>query len=134
MYFVISGSHGKCFSAIGRDQIQLSDLLAFIVTGLRILAATGLALRKKCYPLSVRRPLRRAVVAGLRQLDQAAAVSVNAIQPQFRPKNLLIPVSLLRVEQHRVAIGRNFQRAETHRVEEFIDSELRLCGLPEEKN
>ena len=68
-------------------------------------------------------------MAGLRQLDQGAAVSVDAVKPQFRAKDLLIPVGLRSFEHDRIAIRGHFQCAEADGVEKFIDADFRLCLL-----
>ena len=73
-------------------------------------------------------------MAGLRQLDQAAPVSIDAVEPQFRTKDLLIPVSSLSLEQNRVAVGRHFDSAKTDGVEEFIQADFRFCILSKEKD
>ncbi len=64
---------------------------------------------------------------GLRQLGQAPAR--GAVEPEFFAEDLPIPVGSFRCDDDGVAIRRNFQRREAHRVEEFVERELGLCGL-----
>ena len=66
-------------------------------------------------------------MAGLRQLRQAA--TRDPVEPELFAEDLLLPVGALRFDNYRVAIRRNFHRREANRVEEFIESELGLCGL-----
>ena len=73
-------------------------------------------------------------MAGLRQLDQAAGVSVDAVEPQFRTKDLLIPVGFRGFEHDRVAVRGHFQCAETDGVEKFIQADFRLCILRKEQD
>ena len=69
---------------------------------------------------------------GLCQLGQAAGR--DPIEPEIFAEDLLIPVGSFRSDDDGVAIRRNFQRVEAHRVEEFIQGELGLCSLGLGKN
>ncbi len=131
--FVGAGGDGKSLATAGRNQEQLGDVFIFIfvcvfvVSRVCIFGRCDFSFRKKHDPLAVGRPLRRAVVAGLSQLRQAPVR--GPVEPELFAEDLLLPVSAFRFDDDRVAIRRNFHRGEAHRVEEFVESELGLCGL-----
>ena len=127
----------KASPPFGRNQKQLGDVFIFVfvsafasarcLSASASLAIAGFAFREERDPLAVGRPLRRAVVAGLRQLRQAAGG--GPIEPEFLAEDLLLPVGLLGCDDDGVAVRRNFHRVEAHRVEEFIEREFGLGGL-----
>ena len=112
VHFLFAGRDRKGFAAIGRNQIQLRNFFPFVVS-LSVFPGSDLSLGDKCDPLAVGRPLRRTVMAGLRQLDQRAASAVNSVKPQFGTEDLLVPVGFVGFEGNRVAVWRYSHRIET---------------------
>jgi hypothetical protein len=69
------------------------------------------------------------LAAGVLSLTTTAAA--DPVQPQFRSKDLLIPIGPLSVKDNRVAVRRQLHTAETDRIKKFVDVELWFRVLSE---
>src|SRR5579862_809624 len=133
VYFFVTRGDGKGLAAVGRNQKELGDVLvftfvfilarfSFVVARVGAIAGFGrIAFGKERDPLAIGRPLRRSVVARLRQLRQGAAGSRGSIEPQVFAVNLLLPVGARGLNDHGGAVRRDRHRRKTHRVKEFVE-------------
>ena len=141
--FVLAGGDGKGLAAVGRNQEKLGDVFVFVIficlvvcRSPSLASSASLALRL-FVPRGTRSTGRRATIAAscrarIASTDQArrlASASRVAVEPEFFAEDLLLPVGSFRFDDYRVAVRRNFHRGEANRVEEFVESELGLCGL-----
>src|SRR5712692_2000324 len=95
-----------------------------LFTGLSSLGAV--AFREESDPAAVRRPLRAAVVAGVGELGQPAAVVT--IEPQIVAEDALVAISAVSPDHRRLAVRRELHRGNVDVVEELVEGKPRMVG------
>ena len=103
---------GEGFAAAGRDEIDMADFVFGVGIGVVALPCWVLAFREEGDPLAVGGPLGVGVVSGLRERNQRAGFAVVLVEPEIGAENLLVPIGAFGDDDHRIAIGREFDGME----------------------
>ena len=106
------GWDGEGFAAAGRDEIDMADFVFGVGIGVVALPCWVLAFREEGDPLAVGGPLGVGVVSGLRERNQRAGFAVVLVEPEIGAENLLVPIGAFGDDDHRIAIGREFDGME----------------------
>ncbi len=115
MDFFLAARELNGFAARGRDDVDLRGIVfsffftappGFVVFFVRFFIVGRLAFGQEGDPAAVRGPFGFGVMAGLRELDGRAAISLDAVEPEIFAKNLPIPVGAVGGDYYRVAVGR----------------------------